>query len=269
MRLPHRPVGVVALVVLLAGCATGEPAGRDARDRTLVLLSHSDCDAKIADALRKQGMKVAEVEAAAAAAGGPRREERALPRAGAGAPPPTETPVRRLAFDRPRRVARPAGQPRVTPPPVGLTGAPRPAAARIRSASARLAPPDRRDGPGTPRREPVRRRRGGRPPGRGSDRTCPRRGGTPPVRGRAGWPRPSCRRSRRRLRRGRRSRAPAGRSRRTRSGAGASPRDRGPGGFLPRTGRRERSWGCRPRSWPGRPRASPWAGGARDESRRA
>ena len=62
MRLPHRPVGVVALVVLLAGCATGEQAGRDERDRTLVLLSHSDWDDKIADALTKQGLKVAERE---------------------------------------------------------------------------------------------------------------------------------------------------------------------------------------------------------------
>ena len=56
MRLPHRPVGVVALVVLLAGCATGEQAGRDERDRTLVLLSHSDWDDKIADKGREAAL---------------------------------------------------------------------------------------------------------------------------------------------------------------------------------------------------------------------
>jgi hypothetical protein len=61
MRLSHRPVGVFALV-LLAGCATGDQAGQDERDRTLVLLGHSDWDGKIADALTKQGLKVAERE---------------------------------------------------------------------------------------------------------------------------------------------------------------------------------------------------------------
>jgi hypothetical protein len=61
MRLPLGPVGAVALV-LLAGCATGDQAGLDERDRTLVLLGHSDWDGKIADALTKQGLKVAERE---------------------------------------------------------------------------------------------------------------------------------------------------------------------------------------------------------------
>jgi hypothetical protein len=61
MRLPHRSVGVFALV-LLAGCATGDQAGQDERDRTLVLVGHSDWDGKIADALTKQGLKVAERE---------------------------------------------------------------------------------------------------------------------------------------------------------------------------------------------------------------
>ena len=61
MRFPHRPVGVFALV-LLAGCATGDQAGQDERDRTLVLLDHSDWDGKIADALTRQGLKVAERE---------------------------------------------------------------------------------------------------------------------------------------------------------------------------------------------------------------
>ena len=61
MRLPHRSAGVFALV-LLAGCATGDQAGQDERDRTLVLVGHSDWDGKIADALTKQGLKVAERE---------------------------------------------------------------------------------------------------------------------------------------------------------------------------------------------------------------
>jgi hypothetical protein len=61
MRFPHRSVGVFALL-LLAGCATGDRAGQDERDRTLVLVGHSDWDGKIADALTKQGLKVAEGE---------------------------------------------------------------------------------------------------------------------------------------------------------------------------------------------------------------
>lgn len=67
MRSGRWRVGVLALV-LLVGCATGEQVETDERQRTLVFLSHSQWDGKIAAALEQRGFKIAaEPEGATAA----------------------------------------------------------------------------------------------------------------------------------------------------------------------------------------------------------
>ena len=58
----------VPALVLLVGCATSEHVETDERQRTLVFLSHSQWDGKIADALEQRGFKIA-VEPEGATAG--------------------------------------------------------------------------------------------------------------------------------------------------------------------------------------------------------